>query len=91
MHIQVTRSMFQDEMLGQGFSYEAVNLLFDYLDQEDSELDVVAIRCEFEEADADEIRGYFDLDEDEDIETFLEYNSPLYLGETKSGFVYMSF
>jgi hypothetical protein len=91
MYIQVTRSMFQDEMFDEGFSYEAVNLLFDYLDQDDTELDVVAIRCEFEETDEDEIRENFGLDENEDIEEFLEYNSPLYLGQTSSGFVYMSF
>jgi len=56
--------------LGNGFSYEGKQVLFDYLENleietgEDIEFDPVGIRCEFSESDLDElIEQYDDLKE----------------------------
>jgi hypothetical protein len=92
------------------FSYEALNLLFDYFESyeeetgEEVELDVIAICCDYtEDTVADIARNYSidlsDLDpEDDDYEEhcteavrdYLNENTQL-VGETSTGFVYLSF
>lgn len=49
------------------FSYEALGMLFDYLEEcdEDMELDVIAICCDFSEGDFQEVANELDQDEDE--------------------------
>jgi hypothetical protein len=49
------------------FSYEAQGMIFDYLEEcdEDMELDVIAICCDFSEGDFQEVANELDDDEDE--------------------------
>jgi hypothetical protein len=99
-------SQFRDQFhrcgRGDQFSYEALGLIFDYLSDcgSDVELDVVAICCEFSENDPAEIAKDYSLymddsmDEDE-IKTmvlkFLEDNTSV-VDETSTGnFVYVQF
>lgn len=96
----IFRSAFHDMGRGDQFSYEALDLLFDYFEEidEDMELDVIAICCDFAESSAEEIAQDYSidiegLDEDEIIETVREYleDNTSIVGETSSGFVYQSF
>jgi hypothetical protein len=86
------------------FSYEGLAVLFDYLEEleastgEEIELDVIAICCEYTEDNPDDIITNYSidvegLDDDEKIEAVRDYlneNTTL-VGETATGFVYLSF
>lgn len=86
------------------FSFEALDLLFAYFEEyeeatgQEIELDVVAICCDYTEADADDIIADYridveGMDDDEKLEAVREYlqdNTQL-VGETASGFVYAAF
>lgn len=86
------------------FSYEALGLLFDYLEEyeestgEEIELDVIALCCDYSEDCHDDIILNYridveGMDEDEKIEAvreYLEENTQL-VGETVSGFIYACF
>jgi hypothetical protein len=86
------------------FSFEALGLLFDYLEEyeestgEEIELDVIALCCEYSEDCHDDIISNHridveGMDEEEKIEAvreYLEENTQL-VGETASGFVYACF
>jgi hypothetical protein len=65
------------KMMGRGnqFSYDGLEVLFDYLDdfEPDVELDVIAICCDFEEVTFEDMRGTEDLDDDASEEEILEY------------------
>jgi hypothetical protein len=56
-----------DQVRPNQFSYEALGMLFDYLEEcdEDMELDVIAICCDFTEGDFQEVANELDEDEDE--------------------------
>ena len=100
-----TASQFRDQFhrcgRGDQFSYEALGLLFDYLNDcgSDVELDVVAICCEFSEDTPESIADYYSidtegLDEGEIKGTVLKHleNNTSIVGETSSGnFVYVQF
>ena len=101
-----TASQFRDQFHRGGradqFSYEALGLLFDYLNDcgSDVELDVVGICCEFAEESPEGIaKDYgFDLEgceDDADINAaVLEYlhNETSVVGTTSTGnFVYVQF
>jgi hypothetical protein len=96
-------SQFRDQFhrAGRGgqFSYEALGLLFDYLDEsgEDVELDVVAICCEFAEDTLESIANNYDIkgadadDLKDAVSEFLSFNTTV-VGETSTGsFVYVQF
>ena len=98
-------SQFRDQFhrygRGDQFSYEALGLLFDYLNDcgSDVELDVVAICCEFSEDTPESIADNYSIDTEglDDIEikdavlSYLEDNTSI-VGETSSGnFVYVQF
>jgi hypothetical protein len=86
------------------FSYEALGLLFDYLEEHEEstgqeiELDVIALCCDYSEDCPDDIISNYridveGMDEYEKIEAvreYLEENTQL-VGETVSGFVYACF
>ena len=57
------------------FSYDGLEVLFDYLDdfEPNVELDVIAICCDFEEFTFEDMRGTEDLDDDASEEEILEY------------------
>jgi len=102
----ITKSDFHDAFRNydrlENFSYEARELLFDYFEDidEDMELDVIAICCEYYEYDLETVISEYrleddveDMDEDEKLDFVREYlsdNTSL-IGETPSGFVYAAF
>ena len=86
------------------FSFEALDLLFSYFEEyeestgEEIELDVIAICCDFIEADTDDIIAEYrldveGLDDDEKLEAVRDYlnDNTTLIGETASGFVYSVF
>ena len=100
-----TASQFRDQFhkcgRGDQFSYEALGLLFDYLNDcgSDVELDVVGICCEFAEGTPESIADNYSIDTDglndgeikEAVLSYLEDNTSV-VGETSSGnFVYVQF
>jgi hypothetical protein len=74
MKISINKSEFRDEFKRMGrennFSYEGLNVLFDYFEEyeestgEEIELDVIAICCEFDESTPDEIRDNYSIEGD---------------------------
>ena len=50
--------------------YAAILEMFEDLGN-DSELDVIAICCEFSEEDEEDIRDYYNIPEDEEVEDYL--------------------
>ena len=88
------------------FSYEGLEVLFDYLDNlsedigEPIELDVVALCCEYYEASIQELIEQYNIDVseadgDEDkikaiVEEYLQDNTSI-CGEVSDGFVYAAF
>ena len=98
-------SQFRDQFhrygRGDQFSYEALGLLFDYLNDcgSDVELDVIAICCDFSEDTPESIADNYSIDteglDDSEIKnavlSYLENNTSI-VGETSSGnFVYRQF
>ena len=95
------RDAFRDMDRKENFSYEGLELLFDMFEEidENMELDVIAICCDFNEDDWESIAGNYDIDldecEDEDekkdaVEKYLQDNTFL-VGKTAAGFVYQAF
>jgi hypothetical protein len=97
------RDQFRQCGRGDQFTYEALGLLFDYLNDcgEEIELDVIAICCDYTVDTWQDIASYysirgFDACEDEDsqiaaVRSYLEDNTTI-VGETSSGaFVYVQF
>ena len=88
---------FQNSSRAEQFSYEALELIFDYIEEyerdtgEEVELDVIAICCDWAEDTPEAIAGYYDIDlngVDEDdipqaVMDFLCDNTTAY--ETTSG------
>jgi len=102
-------SQFRDQFHRAGradqFSYEALGLLFDYLNDcgSDVELDVVGICCEFAEDTWEDLAKNYSIDLEgidsytdeavaiEAVKTYLEDNTSV-VAETSSGaFVYVQF
>lgn len=85
-----TLGQFRDQFVNAGrkdqFSYDALGLLFNYFDDIDEpvELDVVGICCEYSELTADEIRADYRLDDDADVEAYLNDNTCV-IGQTDAG------
>lgn len=86
------------------FSYEGLGLLFEYLEEveqstgEELELDVIALCCEYDENDVDDIISSYDIDvegmdDEEKRETVREYlqDNTCLIGETSTGFIYAAF
>lgn len=100
------REAFRLAGRGDQFSYEGLEVLFDYLEQysedtgEPIELDVVALCCEYYESSIKEIIDQYNLDvsyaeDDEDeiketVKEYLEYKTSV-CGEVDGGFVYAAF
>jgi len=111
MKTTVSNSDFHDAFRSydrmENFSYEGRNLLFDFLEEmesdkgEEMELDVIAICCEFSEDTVEDIASnysidlsYFDEDDDEGRkEAVLEYlkDNTMVVGETPTSIVYQAF
>ena len=105
-HASQFRDAFRQADRQDQFSYEALNMLYEYFEDidPDMELDVVAICCEYsEDTVADIARNYSidlndadpeDLDYDQAcidiVREYLNENTSL-VGETSTGFVYAVF
>lgn len=105
-HVSQLEQAFKAAGRGNKFSYEGLEVLFDYLDELEGniELDVVALCCDYEESSIDEIIDQYgievdteDMDEDEieaakkdAVQDYLSYHTSL-CGETDDGFVFASF
>ena len=102
-----SRSQFSDQFRMAGritqFSYEALSLLYDYLEESDPDydLDVIALCCEYVEQDWDDVASSYDIDltgfdNDDDegqkqaVFNYLNDNTSV-VGETNSGFIYACF
>ena len=79
------------------FSQYGLEALFDHFEQMEDEcgieieLDVIAICCDYEEATADEFREMYGIDEDEDVQQYLEDNSPMVLTLGDDEFIIQKF
>jgi len=87
-----TASEFRDAFRSAGrreqFSYEALGLLFEYLDSvdPDMELDVVEICCDYAERTPAEIMKNYSLENEEMAEDYLSDNAR-YIGTTSDGLI----
>lgn len=106
----INKSYFIDQFLVmdrlENFSYEARELLFDYLSDleescgEEYEMDVMAVCCDYSEDSPEDIATNYDIDisecegdEDAIKDAVLEYlnDNTQVVGETPSGIVYQTF
>lgn len=87
------RDAFHRAGRAEQFSYEALGLLFDYLEEldPDMELDVVAICCEYSENTPEQVIDAYGIEYDEDAPTdhdaaiaYLEANTSI-VGVTSEG------
>jgi len=98
------RDAFTQANRGSQFSYEGLEVLFDYLEElsdsigENIELDVVALCCEYAEDSAADIAKYYDIDLDgtdpddidEVVKAYLQEQG-VFVGETSSTILYQQF
>ena len=72
MFQSINKSQFRDEFARMGranqFSYDALGLLFDYIEDvsPDDELDVIAICCEYSEDTVKTVAEYYGIETDDD-------------------------
>jgi len=99
-HASQFRDAFRQADRQDQFSYEALNMLYEYFEDidPDMELDVIAICCEYSEDNPDDIIANYSIDvegmdEDEKIEAVRDYlnDNTMLVGETATGFVYLAF
>mgnify|MGYP003668836948 CR=1 FL=1 len=105
MHITIShasqfRAAFESAGRASQFSYEAMNMLFEYFEEmdESAELDVVAICCEYVEETMQEAATSYNInidgmDEEEAALTVLDYlgDSTHVVGTTSNSVVYAQF
>jgi hypothetical protein len=87
------RQAFQNMGRSEQFSYEALELIYDYLediDEGNHELDVIAICCDFQEMTPEEIAQAYGLEEDEDVLEFLSMETSV-IGETDTTIIFINF
>ena len=100
------REAFRLAGRGDQFSYEGLEVLFDYLEEysdstgENVELDVVALCCDYHESSIDELIEDYDIDvsdaegDEEEIKSIVEeylQDRTIVCGEVSDGFVYAAF
>lgn len=95
------RQAFRNYDRQDDFSYEGLEMLFDFFEESDPEmeLDVIAICCDFNELSWESVASDYsiefddDLDDDEKKEIVREYlqDNTFLVGETNEGFVYQAF
>ena len=93
-------SQFTDAFMSirpNNFSHEGLEILFQGIEEfeedtnEEMELDVIALCCDFSEMTAEEVMASYNLDQNEDIAEFLNMNTWL-IGETdKNTYVFRQF
>lgn len=75
-----TASQLRNEFISynrDNYTYEAYGAIIEYFEEleDKTELDVIAICCDFIESDKDTIISDYDIDEDESVEDFLSNNT----------------
>jgi hypothetical protein len=100
-HASQFRDAFKSAGRADNFSYDALELLFDYFEDidPDMDLDVIAICCDYNESDAQTIATDYNIveangmDEDDARQVVREYldRHTIVVGETSTGFVYACF
>ena len=90
-------SQFRDQFYAMNrqdqFSFEALGLLYDYIEEisPDSGLDVIALCCEYAEDTEEAIAKAYGLHEDEDVTAYLSEHTSV-VGVTSTGsIVYANF
>jgi len=109
MKTTVNLHQFRDAFRSHGrqntFSYEGLEVLFDYIESleedtgEETELDVVALCCEYAEEDFEDIANNYCIDlsdcedEEEKIEAVEEYlnDNTMIVGRVGDSFIYAQF
>jgi hypothetical protein len=99
-HASEFRDAFRQANRQDQFSYEALNMLYEYFEDvdPDMELDVIAICCEYSEDTLEDIANNYridlvDVDEEDQadfVRNYLEAHTVM-VGETATGFVYLAF
>lgn len=88
---------FHSKDRGEQFSYDALKAIFEYIEDyerdagEETELDVIAICCEFSEMSEDEFRNSYTIYDDETIEDYIEYNGCWYAKLDNGNYVFLQF
>ena len=88
------RDAFRKAGRAEQFSYDGLEILFDYLEQyeedtgSDYELDVIGICCDYAEDSAENIAKAYRLDIPDDGN---EHNNVVLIGTSESGIVYRQF
>jgi hypothetical protein len=91
----INLSQFRDEFNAirpNQFSYEALELIYDYLEEcsPDFDLDVIAICCDFCEMTELEIRSAYGLEDCDSSTAYLE-NNTFIVGTTKTTVIFQNF
>ena len=82
------------------FSYEGLRILFDWIENlddetgQDTELDVIALCCEFDEMSQSDIREAYELDNVEDVHDFIHDNTMVcgsYDAEGETFYIFQQF
>lgn len=101
-HASQFRDAFRQADREDQFSYEALNMLYEYFEEidPDMELDVIAICCDYYEDTPEAIAANYSIDLSEcggdyyeisaAVRDYLNENTQL-VGETQTGFVYAAF
>lgn len=97
-HASAFRDKFHQCGRGEQFSYQALNMLYEYFEETDPdmELDVIAICCDFAEGSWQSIAADYSIEidenenEDEQAEQVRQYleDEGVLIGEVSGGFVY---
>ncbi len=100
-HASQFRDAFRQADRQDQFSYEALNMLYEYFEDidPDMELDVIAICCDYAEDTYEGIAKNYVIDlegcesEQDEIEAIRDYlnDNTTVVGETDTGFVYLAF
>ena len=93
MHININFTQFHNEFRIMGrdsqFSYEGLISLFDYLEDSNIELDVIAIFCEYSENTLEELSEIYSIDGD--ILSYLQNNTNIVGVTSKGNIIYSNF
>jgi hypothetical protein len=94
MYQHVTKMMFCDEFKNSNradnYSYEGLTALFDMFDEDNIELDVIAICCDWTEDTEENIRKGYALDDEQTVLDYLERNTTV-IELDNGSFLYANF
>ena len=106
MYKIISLSQFREEFhkMGRGeqFTYEALEIIYDYIEEEgpDHELDVINVCCEYSEETWQEVAEHYEIEDMEDTDNTEEFKEKVrdyleehttVLGETSDTIIYIQF